>query len=737
MLMGLKVRNILTIALSIQFVALGSIGLELLGLHIPVLRQTIWFIYLTFVPGILIITILKLKLSAIRAVLYSIGLSLSFLMFTGLVINFLLPIVNIQPFSEGSIVIAFHILTLSLFIACFLSNRNFQNNSSIDINVGTIFSPLRFLYLCIVFLSILGTCLLNFFHNNTILLSLLALISTVPLLVITNKIPQKDYPLLIWTISVALLLRATLTSMFFTRTDTYIEYYFANLVIKNNFWDPVLPISGNSLASVAMLIPIFSIGCGMDPYWYFKIFYPIIFSFASVGLYLIYRNQTTEKIAFLSAFFFMSIIPFLDWISLNSRQGIAEFFLVLLMLLILDKEINGIKKTFLSIIFATSLIISHYGLSYIFMFLLFGAMILLFVNIKFTKLYEPVNIAKPNFLILYFTITLSWYMYTSNSTAFNIIPNLAMNTVRELDKFLSPESSTAISVMVEEMPFSLEILKILILGSIFFTFIGVVDLLFKLRRGDATFSFEYSLLSIVSYLMLFISIIPHISISLNIARILHVASFFFSPLCITGILKLSQYITHLPMILRNRTNKYKDERAISLLPASIFLCCFFLFSSCFASVALFKDYPYPLLVTPAKVQEYVNDGKIEMWKTHVYNSYITEKEVCSARWLSKNWGGAQIWADLQSCWMPLTAYGMFGPPAEEAWWQYAVTHVLTNETKIDKGYIYLRDLNVNEGILSPSGHSEDWFSINDISYVLDNSNKIYTNGYSELYYRDE
>jgi len=739
MLMSLRVRGALTIALSIQFVALGSIGLELLGLHIPILRQTVWFIYLTFVPGILIITILKMKLSVIKAILYSVGLSISFLMFTGLGINFLLPIIGVRPISEGSIVIIINILISFLLLMCYLRNRGFLDRSvsTKPFDINTVFSLSRCFYLYIVFLPIFGCYLLNFFNNNSILLFFLILISVIPLLIMTGKVPREDYSFLIWIISIALLLRASLTSMFFVRTDAYSEYYFANLVIRNNLWDSTLPISVNSALSIVMLIPIYSIGCGIDPTWYIKAIYPVIFSFTPLGLYFIYKDQTNEKIAFLSTFFFMSIPAFLDWISLNSRQGIAELFLVLLILLMLDKGINGVRKTFLSLIFAFSIIVSHYGLSYIFMFLLATTLTLFFLSGKLTKLYnEPVGIMNPTFVILYVVGTLSWYMYTSDSKGFSIIPNFAMHVVTEFNKFLSPESSSAISIMTQELPFSLEILKVLIIVSIFFTFIGLADSLFKLRRGE-TFSLGYYLFSIVSYLMIFTSILPHVSISLNVGRIFHISSIFYSPFCVIGAVKLPQYIVKVLKYRSKRVSmKIYEGKRVSSFFLSLFLCCFFLFSSGFISVALTKDYPHPLLVTPAKVQDYVKDGKIEMWKTHVYNCYVTERDVSGAQWLSKNRKvKAKVWADLQSCWMPLSAYGMLGPPAEGAWWQYAVTHVLTNETKIDEGYIYLRGLNVNEGILSPSGHSEDWFSVSDISYVLNNSNKTYTNGYSELYYR--
>ena len=55
---------------AIHLAMLGAIGLDFMGLDIPILRQVIGFIYLTFVPGIIILRLLKLhKLGIIVTIL--------------------------------------------------------------------------------------------------------------------------------------------------------------------------------------------------------------------------------------------------------------------------------------------------------------------------------------------------------------------------------------------------------------------------------------------------------------------------------------------------------------------------------------------------------------------------------------------------------------------------------------------------------------------------------------------
>ena len=51
----LEIGKFLKVILAIQLATWGVIGLDVVGLEIPILRQLIGLIYLTFIPGILIL----------------------------------------------------------------------------------------------------------------------------------------------------------------------------------------------------------------------------------------------------------------------------------------------------------------------------------------------------------------------------------------------------------------------------------------------------------------------------------------------------------------------------------------------------------------------------------------------------------------------------------------------------------------------------------------------------------
>ncbi|OYT53597.1 MAG: hypothetical protein B6U72_05205, partial [Candidatus Altiarchaeales archaeon ex4484_2] len=91
-----EIKKFFKIVLVIQLMMWGAIGLDAIGLQIPIIRQFIGFIYLAFIPGIILLRILRLhKLGNIETIVYAVGLSLATLMFTGFFMNMIYPFFGI------------------------------------------------------------------------------------------------------------------------------------------------------------------------------------------------------------------------------------------------------------------------------------------------------------------------------------------------------------------------------------------------------------------------------------------------------------------------------------------------------------------------------------------------------------------------------------------------------------------------------------------------------------------
>jgi len=99
-----------------------------------------------------------------------------------------------------------------------------------------------------------------------------------------------------------------------------------------------------------------------------------------LGIYHAVEKQTNAKIAFLATFFFVSFFTFYTEMISLARQQIAEIFLVLTIIVMIDKSMDRARRVFLLGTFGFSMIVSHYGLSYIYLFSLIPAWLLLILS---------------------------------------------------------------------------------------------------------------------------------------------------------------------------------------------------------------------------------------------------------------------------------------------------------------------------------------------------------------------
>ena len=143
------IKKFLTLIFSIQLALWAVLCLDFLGIQIPLLRQIIGFIYLSFIPGILLVRILKIhKISGIEVLSISVGLSLTTLMFTGLIINTIFPPLGIlRPISIIPLISSLSAIVLFLCMLCYKIDNAFDDPGSYDIKNAL---SLPVLFLCII-----------------------------------------------------------------------------------------------------------------------------------------------------------------------------------------------------------------------------------------------------------------------------------------------------------------------------------------------------------------------------------------------------------------------------------------------------------------------------------------------------------------------------------------------------------------------------------------------------------
>ena len=436
---------------------------------------------------------------------------------------------------------------------------------------------------------------MNIYGINTLQMILLLVIALVPVVIAcTRFIPEKYNPYAVFSVAITLLYHTALISTHIWGWDIQYEYYLINTVIQNSFWDFTAYSNCNAMLSLMTLAPTYSILLGMELEWIFKIIYPFFFALVPLGLYAVFQKQTTDKISFLACFFFMSIFVFyIEMLSL-ARQEVAELFFVLILLSLIDQNLSRQRKSALFLIFSASLVVSHYGLSYIFMLMLLLALAIAVVEyhvgildciIRFlNQINERVNLfrgvelqkisLKPpvipiHLVIWYGLFLLVWYIYMTSSSSFKSVVYLARPLLKSASSdLLNPDTVQGIAVVVNEAATPLhEVGKYLHLLTIFFIVVGFVVTVVTRQRG-INFDLQYLLLSCGALGICIGGVtLPFFASALNTSRLYQISLILLAPFGIIG-----------GIALTSRLRNLSDPCNHSLHIVAIFLGIFLLFN---------------------------------------------------------------------------------------------------------------------------------------------------------------
>jgi uncharacterized membrane protein len=614
------------------------------------------------------------------------------------------------------------------------------------------------------FVSILGVSLVNLYSINTLLLVMLATISFIMVLVAFGKLEPASYPFLVLAIAMALLYHFSLISPYPVGWDGHSEYYFYKLVAINSYWNPTVPDPYNSALSITILPVIYSRFMGIDGVWIFKIIHPFIYSLASLGLYEFYRKQTNSRIAFLSVIFFMSVFTFFNEMPSLARQEIATFFIVMLMLLTVERSISPRIKTLLLLLFSAAVVVSHYGTTYLYiLYLVITGVFLFAVKNSFTgpflrrlrksfdhfstsskhdheSLDEEIadneetavkptrrrteTMASALFLVVF---ALVWYVRVSSSAAFLSVVHIGMRMYDGLVSGFLATSVRDISVLRALGMGSGLIIRwdsrIVLYVTEFFIVVGVAGLVVRIRKSKFTAEFKGMALAGVFVLAMCV-IFPYFAASLNISRINHFTTLFLAPFCILGGEALVGWVVNLPKHgHRARSSGKGGKRTLcAALVISTLLVAYFLFNTGFI-YEVTGDIPSSVPLSLGRMNT-MNNTEVKVW---LRSMVVSRQDVSASMWLyeTKN-SSFRVYSDYVSAYHVLRSYGMV--PGDQA------RLLASNISIYGKAYVYLGQLNVQDGIMTgPQSSSEPW-NTNGTSSLLQPADKIYSNGLSEIYF---
>ncbi len=699
-----KSREFLSVILFLQLVMSIATFLDM-----TVARQVIGFIYLTFIPGITLIKLLKIKIEDLaETILFAVGLSVASLMLIGFLINELTPLFGIQrPLSFIFLFPAINVFVLVCGVVAYLRGRN---DSALSYEFKVENSLTAFLLLCIPILSVIGSITSGAYGDNRILLFTLIIIGTVFVVSVVSRkaVSSKLYPLVVFIIALSLVYHASLISdkLVHFGSDFPGEIFVQKIVERDGYWNPVGPYPSDlsvgrsyAMLSVTLLPTIYSIFLNLDSILVFKLFYSLLFAFVPVGLYVLWKNFVNEKFAFISAFLFASFQPFYGELLGLNKQMVGELFLVLLLIALLIKGKDKVARTVCLILFSFGLIVSHYGLAEIFLLFLTSVWILSLIIRGSSKSITS------SFVILFFVLTFTWYIFTSSSTVYSAFLHFAQSVYDKMGDIFNlrlREPEILRGLGIEQPPTIWNMIsRVFAYATEFFILIGFIQLVMKGRTKNR-FGKEFSLFILIAMLFLFaLILVPGLSGIMGMTRFYNVLLLFVAPLCAIGADAIIKLIF-----------KHQGESNKTLTLILVVLMGYFLFQTGFVyEVTESYSWSVPL-----------SKHRMDLGRLYREFGYINAYSISGAQWLSNktNVLTTTIYADRYSRLNELRAYGLI---------RAGSVAVLSNTTKVRSlGLVYLNPQNVIENVVYGKG---SW-NTSDLQLVS-TMNVIYSNGGSEVY----
>lgn len=718
-------------------------------MNILFLRQISGFLFLSLLPGVLILQMLRLnRLNFLENFILSWGLSISFLMFFGLLLNNLsLSLGYSTPLSTASLMISLNITLILLLVVERNLNKDLTPATpTINLSLNTVEKAFLVVPSLFPTLSIFGMHSMNNMNNNYILLILHTLIPAyiIFICIFDHKVPMRIYPTVLLLISISLTLLLSLRSNHIIGYDSHLEYAHFSLTLKNLYWSIVGYCTLDACISISILPAIYHSVLNVNSEILFKILYSLLYSVSPLAVYTLSKRYVKETYAFLASCFYMFQPNFLGT-AMNARTNIAMLFFSLAMMTYFNNKIDLLKKRILFIIFMASCILSHYSTSYIFFFIMVGNLLGSFIMSRKYTFKRGISFT---LVILFFASLFLWY---SQLTEIPFIQGTLFieRTLVNLNKFFIQEArDESVQVMFgRDLPLKTTPAKIRFVFSwitLAFIAVGIITLIFKrrnmsllnqeLKKSDFLkdkFEVEYFVIALIcSGISGIIVILPYVSIGYSIDRtystVLTILSVFF----VIGGIILARYFE---TIFKNLANLWKGryalkERNIVFIKKASHSKIRFnrrnrpeILSY---YIILLSLIPYYLCVSGVMYNIFGVPRDITLnSEGDLYNAlYVSDTESYCARWLG-NYAreGQKIYVDGYNV-MDLIRSQAGIIPYDR--YDRDLMDLLNDE---EEGYIYLDNYNTAKGLL------RNGYNISKCSNMFIGKNKIYDNGQTQIW----
>lgn len=460
---ALNIKKIIIILL--MFILLANLAILL---DIPLLRLSLGYIYITFLPGFAIFLLSSsnrgYEISDI--ILFSTGLSLSFVMIIFFVHDYILHLIlGIQfPLSFGYVLLSLNICTILMLLATWLIKleMNFIINYDLLRRNDCLMFTLASLF---PLLAIIGVFHLGERDNAYIYFLVCLIFLYIFLLGFMNvRISDLTCVYIIFTISFSLLILVFFRTGYIYASDAVYEYFLFNTVLDGkNYYEFRNAYDNLGMClSITVLPVIYSIITDLPNNILFKSIYILPLSLTPIITYKISRILLSRNLSFISSIFLISQGPFLYQIA-AFRTYLSILFFSMAIFALFTPMISRPQQRLICIVLLFSGIVSHYAntiivITILILFYILSKMLNYFNNIYYlNKNFEHfISIISVKFIFLLVVFLFFWYAQITENAFNNAILFVSTTFNRLYDFYLletqSVEMSAAMGSTLKDSP---------------------------------------------------------------------------------------------------------------------------------------------------------------------------------------------------------------------------------------------------------------------------------------------
>jgi uncharacterized membrane protein len=719
------------IVLLVQAISIVSIVLD-----VPILRQVLGFIYLTFIPGFVTLKALGIQIDQVDEILVSVGLSLTISMLLGLVMSAVFPFFGVmRPLSIFPVLVVF-----SVMIFCLSLLGGLKGGEGRPFNLGfDKASVVEAAFFSLPVLSIIGAL------TGNVNLLLIMIVSAAILFGIgyrSNILPQKSHLIILLLVSIALVSQSLFLSRYIMGEDIHYETYVFELTKIKGIWtSPGVGVENilarfESVLSITVLPTVYSLMLNVGAETIYKIIYPLLFCLVPLILYRAYEIQTRRSIALLSVFTYVSATAFFGLEALTlARQMIAELLLVLLVFLLVNKNLSFRSRLFLLTVLSAGLVVSHYALAYLFLAFAFVS----FITLRNSKSKGILSLAV---LLLLFSLTFTWYVYVSDAPLLKLSNDFTRIKNNFVGDFTSVSSRSAqVATLVSAPPTivslvhrAIVLLQNSLMGiGVVLLFLGRKELQFDKKLAEfgskfgttlksfSKFDVSFCVMAVISLVILVACIvIPNFaSATFNFTRFYAMAIIFLAPFFVLAGEAVFNRLGSMMKAFISRASHRKvsfSHGNIALQLVAIIVVAAFLFNVGFVEH-----------VTGVYPESWALDMNQKFHSKDIgvrlsyYTEILKEQDVVAAVWFAGYMNRSyNIYAGTANG--VLVSYGLIVSPYQYDFYAYLPT--------TPNSYAFVPFFTTNERIVVTPTSSEN---LSALAPAFSASNKIYTNGVCLIY----